>query len=238
MRVGAERTKTPAARLADKQPSTITESREIPRCGVGAEPIMAATASCESVPCTLSDGRRGESRYRWTRIVDSAGGEVLQPWTRDGKVCTPTEVQAPDLETLILQEFRSSKLPGLEVRTRPAGRTFVHLPTEFAVERPAEDRELPRILGHRVTVAITPVEYRWTFGDGGSATTAGRGGESVRHTYARAGEVAASVETAYRARYRVDGGAERKIPGTVAVSGPSTAVEVAQARTELVAGPR
>lgn len=57
------------------------------------------------------------------------------------------------------------KLPGLKVRTRPAGRTFVHLPTQFEVERPAKDRELPRIFGHRVTIVITPAKYRWRFGE-------------------------------------------------------------------------
>lgn len=58
----------------------------------------------------------------------------------------------------------------------------------------------------------------------------------MRHTYARAGQVSASVETEYRAGFRVDGGEARRIPGTVAVPGPSTEVEVAQVRTQLVAG--
>lgn len=210
----------------------------LPKCAFRGEVIMAGTASCDPVPCQTSDGRSGVKKTVETRRVDADSGDPLSGWQIGGDVCEPDETAgAPSLESQILQEFRSLELPGLVVRTRPAGRTLVNLPTEFVVERPAKDRELPRILGHRVTVAITPVEYRWTFGDGAARTTSGRGAESVRHTYAAAGSVAASVETAYRARYRVDGGDSRRIPGTVAVTGPVTAVEVVQARSQLVAPP-
>ncbi len=73
------------------------------------------------------------------------------------------------------------------------------------------------------------------FGDGAGETTESA---QAQHTFVASATVRASVTTEYRARYRVDGGRAREIPGTVSVEGPETELTVRQARSELIAGPR
>ncbi len=222
-------TRTPGAR------KTVTETRFRPTCWIGAEPILAATASCEPEHCEL-DGVEGEIRARFIRRVDAETGELVSPWTEVGSDCRATS-QAPDVsvDELVRREFEAMKLPGLEVQTFPAGGTLVNLPTTFSVEKPEKEHKLGRILGRRVTVVIRPVGYRWEFGDGAGETTEAA---HARHTFGDSATVRASVTTEYRARYRVDGGRAREIPGTVSVEGPETELTVRQARSELIAGPR
>ncbi len=174
--------------------------------------------------------------YRLSQVVDAITGERAGPLTRGDEVCI-AEPKSPgaSLDELVRREFREMKLPGLEVRTSPVGGTLVNLSTTFSVEEPAKEHELGRIRGHRVTVLIRPVNYRWVFGDGAEDTTKST---HARHTFADSATVRASVTTQYRARYRVDGGSSREIRGTVSVQGPATELTVRQARSELVAGPR
>ena len=112
--------------------------------------------------------------------------------------------------------------------------TLVHYSTTFTIQPSWQKKSLGRILGHGVTVQITPIRYDWTFGDGETRTT--RHWTTVRHGYERAGEMRASVSTTYEARYRVDGGGSRRIPGTVTVQGPEKAVQVRSAHAQLIAG--
>jgi hypothetical protein len=244
LRIGAEleRVTGDAAARPAMRPRTIVEVSFVPRCKVGGSAILAATASCEPVPCPVSSGREGQWMYRMTQPVDTLTGRP-GALHRGAETCIP-KPGAPrvDLETLVLREFRSLRLPALKVRSTPKGRTFVHLPTTFFVERPTKQRDLGTILGHRVTVEIRPVSYRWSFGDGTVRTTSGRGGQgpdaSVRHSYAQHGTVEVFARTTYRARYRVDGGKPRDVPGTVPVDGPATTLPVEQAAAQLVDGPR
>jgi len=70
--------------------------------------------------------------------------------------------------------------------------------------------------GVTVEVEITPTGYRWYFGDGAALETTSLGQpypqpSDIRHTYEQSssvgGSFAATVEIAFSARYRVDGGA-------------------------------
>jgi hypothetical protein len=226
---------------APGRPRIIYEVEFIPKCRIGAPAIIAATASCEPEACKTSGNRLGQVKFRTFRPRDSAAHNGF--WTRGSEVCI-ADASAPkaDLEAEIRRAFRSMNLPALTVQSSPAGRTFVHLPTTFSVQRPAHERDLGIILKHRIRVSFEPVSYRWSFGDGSVRTTSVRGKHgpdaSVRHSFSDPATVEVSVRTTYRARYRVDGGSPREIPDPVSVAGPATVLPVEQARTELVAPPR
>lgn len=211
-------------------------------CGNGGEVIFGGSGRCAEDKCVTVDGRTGRSYiiYKY-RVEVATGRDSREP--SPGVICRPTE-GAPKigLNTLILREFESLTLPALEVRSSPEGRTFVHLTTTFSVERPKKNYDLDRILGHRVTVTIRPVSYRWSFGDGSVRTTSAHDKRapdaSVKHSFDQPTRVEVSVRTTYRAKYRVDGGRAQEIRESVSVDGPATVLPVEQARTELVAVPR
>lgn len=122
-------------------------------------------------------------------------------------------------------------------RVQPAGKTLVNFDTAFYTEAGAYDLPLTTILGSRVQVRATPVSYDWFFGDGAQASNAGpgaRGTTQVSHRYAGTGPVGPYVVITWAGSYTVDGGAAQQVVGTAQTTGPPAALQVAQARSELV----
>ena len=127
-------------------------------------------------------------------------------------------------------------LQGL-AKVQPAGKTLVNFVTAFYTEAGAYDLPPITILGSRVQVRATPVRYDWFFGDGGQASDAGpgaRGTTQVSHRYAGTGPVGPFVVITWAGSYTVDGGAAQQVVGTAQTTGPKTALQVAEARSELV----
>ena len=127
-------------------------------------------------------------------------------------------------------------LQGL-ARVQPAGKTLVNFQTAFYTEAQAYDLPPITILGSRVQVRATPVGYDWFFGDGAQAGNAGPGAKGttqVSHRYAGTGPVGPYVVITWAGSYTVDGGAAQQVVGTAQTTGPPTALQVAQARSELV----
>ena len=127
-------------------------------------------------------------------------------------------------------------LQGL-ARVQPAGTTLVNFDTAFYTEARAYDLPPITILGSRVQVRATPISYDWFFGDGAQAGNAGpgaRGTTQVSHRYAGTGPVGPNVVITWAGTYTVDGGAVQQVVGTAQTTGPPTALQVAQARSELV----
>jgi hypothetical protein len=93
------------------------------------------------------------------------------------------------------------------------------------------------ILGHRVVVTARPTGWEWFFGDGRSVRTSSpgaRGTVQVGHTYRDTGGVAPYVVVTWVGTFTVDGGSPRAVVGTARTTGPRTALQVRQARAELV----
>ena len=123
------------------------------------------------------------------------------------------------------------------VKVQPAGKTLVNFDTVFYTEAGAYDLPAVTILGSAVRVRATPIRYDWFFGDGGAAPDAGpgaRGRTDVAHRYARTGQVGPYIVITWSGVYTVDGGAGQPVTGTAQTTGPPTALQVAQARSELV----
>lgn len=239
VRVGLERDSGGGSHFvgAARAPAFVQTFEYVRRCGREGAVFFGGTVTCSRVGCTAADGREGVAFMVLRREVEVATGREVGGVEILDDVCRPRgPAETAQLEALVLKRFRSMKLPAVRVRADPAGLTLVHWPTTLSAEPGWSRRSMGRILGHRVRLEISPVRYAWKFGDGDSLTTRGRKG-SVRHAYARPGPVGVSVAATYRARYRVDGGDPRRIPGTVTVAGPATPLDVRSARTQLIAGP-
>jgi hypothetical protein len=122
--------------------------------------------------------------------------------------------------------------------------TLVNLRTTFYTHAATIDRTL-NILGFIVDVHIQPASYIWHWGDGTTTTTHTPGrpypATDVTHTYRRATspghDLSVRVDVAYRARFRVDGGAWIDVNDRLVIAGRNTHLPVKQASAVLVPGP-
>ena len=140
----------------------------------------------------------------------------------------------------VLSALRRVGLPELRTQVQPEAKTLVNFDTIFFTDAAPVDVDLT-ILGQAVEVVATPAEFRWMFGDGGSASTTTPGApypaRTVTHRYLDAGvTVRPHVEVTYTARFRVGGGAWEQIDGTVTTVGPPTPLRVAEATPVLSGG--
>ena len=177
----------------------------------------------------------------WHRVTEHRLGPprtaVIGAWSPErGSFCLgPDDPGVPDIGrvvSLVQVAFRSVPLPVFTTRTSPAPRTLVNLPTRFSAGEAKPLRFSLVLVGVPVLITATPVSWAWTFGDGTTGTTTG---PSTEHVYARAGEEAASVRVTWHGSFSLGGSPEVfVIRAPVYVQGLVTAVDVRQARTELV----
>jgi hypothetical protein len=147
---------------------------------------------------------------------------------------TPRPTVTP---ALVLQALRRIGLPALEAQTQPEDKTLVNFDTIFYAEASTFTRTL-RLLGQRVEVEAQPSRYTWQHGDGTAATTSTPGApypaKDIVHQYTDAHRtVQTRVDVTYTARFRVNGGAWQDIAETVTITGPATALRIAEATAVL-----
>jgi hypothetical protein len=129
--------------------------------------------------------------------------------------------------------FQSLPLPQSVPKISPAPSTLVNIPTrlEAGSAAPVTLTTEP-LAGIVVTVTATPVEWRWTFGDGATAVTAA---PRTTHEYRQAREAEASVRVMWTGTFTIPGSAEAFPIRTPAYAqGAPATVDVREARTELV----
>ncbi|NHC13655.1 hypothetical protein [Motilibacter deserti] len=130
-----------------------------------------------------------------------------------------------------------------DVGVQPEGRTLVGLPTIFFTRVSDESRwEDVRVAGEEIDFIATPEKYIWHFGDGIELTTTDPGkpypNQTVTHKYMDSGAtVRPSVTVVWAGKYRHhDETVWREVPDHVEADGPTVALEVASAGSELVSG--
>jgi hypothetical protein len=201
---------------------------------------QSATPSCASITCTFPQMCTPPQVYRglWGHPTD--GGD----WVLIRNACTdPGSPAGPPSITsgVVLKALERVGLPALRVHTNPSEKTLVNLDTIFYTD-PATVTKTLALLGQSVLVEATPASYTWRFGDGEASTTESPGAAypamDLTHKYLRAKvTVNTSVDTTYTARFRVNGGEWQDVDGTVTITGPSTALRVAEA-TPVLSGNR
>lgn len=120
-----------------------------------------------------------------------------------------------------------------EVSPRPD--TLVNIPTIFTTSSPASYDIPLTLLGQSVVITATAKTWTWNFGDGQSQSTSAPGSKGrVEHVYRQADSRGANVVIEWTGTFTVNGGPVQQVNGTATTTGDPVAVEVKQARTELV----
>ena len=185
--------------------------------------------TCSTPPDTL----------RYDVLRSEAGG----PFLKVGEVCLTTD-EAGQLgvitTAMVAREFRRLAWPSSPLVVQPpGGRTLVNFETNFSTSNTAPSTQTVVLLGQQVEIEATPTSWVWHFGDGASDTTETPGALypdlEVTHTYVDADDaVAASVDTVYTGRYRINGGPWQQIPETLTVPGDAVELQVLEAEPVLV----
>jgi hypothetical protein len=171
-------------------------------------------------------------------------GNVIRPWKYLTSACRdPNKVGATKKRILHWSDVRAAiKRVGVP-RASVDGPEFtlVNLRTTFYTRAGAFDRTLT-ILGFVVDVHIEPTGYIWHWGDDHTTTTHTPGrpypARDVTHAYAHStppdGPLPLRVDVAYRARFRVDGGAWITVNDQLVIAGKTRYLPVKQASAVLV----
>ena len=186
--------------------------------------------------CRTAEGETG-TLYLIFRTDDRTGVRE-----RFGETClTPGDVRSLDTITpaMVRREMEGLAWPEAELGVQPPdGQTLINFDTNFFTDNTAPTTQTVTLLGQRVEIEATPVEYAWDFGDGSGRSTTSPGSRypdlDVTHEYAEPGRLGPSVATTYAGRFRVNGGAWQQVPGTLTVPGEPVALRVRSASPHLV----
>ena len=166
--------------------------------------------------------------------------DVYMDGTDVGDVCVPDNaVQQVDLTKLIIRQFKRITWPSSELVVQPrGGRTLVNFETNFYTPDHERIDQSLTIAGQSVVIRAVPVSYTYSFGDGGSTTSASPGSPypdlEITHTYERTGDVVVRVDTTYGGEYRIGQGEWTSIPHTLTVQGAGQDLGVVEALPQLV----
>ena len=149
----------------------------------------------------------------------------------------PMDVEGGASPGDIERAIREVPMPPHRLQVQPDGRTLVNVDTIFFTEDTGLRRTVV-LLGQSVRLDARPVRYTWVHGDGTQHTTAKPGrpypAKDVTHQYQQPGnDLAARVDTTYSVRYSVNGGAWTSLGATLTATGPTTTLDVDEAKPVL-----
>lgn len=129
----------------------------------------------------------------------------------------------PRIAATIQSEFQKLPVKAGAVTGQPHPHTLLGAETNFFAEASEQQFDIT-ILGQKVHLVATPVEYTWNYGDGtaigpqasaGGSLPADRWGEKTRtsHVYTQTGDFNVVLTTHFRGTYSVNNGPPLPIPG-------------------------
>lgn len=156
----------------------------------------------------------------------------------------PRDVMA-EIAARIQQDFRNSRVAPASVTSQPGPNTLRGAETNFFAVAHQQSFDV-QLLGQHVHITATPVEYTWSYGDGGSlgpTPFAGaplpqdRWGEqtATSHVYARTGDFSVIAATQFRGTYSVNGGPPLPVPGEGTFASAPFRISVWRAETKTYA---
>lgn len=236
---GAPRTTTDVTVASGPQGVTIyIESERVtpgtgggPAAGGGSPGGGGAQPTCQASPVNIAHTSTGWVRqglsenpgtFPWGVSCDDGSFGIA--WVPTGAPGAPSvvarEPPPPPIDPRVVRDavFRIVPLPPISVGVNPAvGLVAVESWFWLGGLGGGTVRGSATLEGSHVEVEITPVRYRWSWGDGGSLTTASRGRaypqrSTVRHTYERSslaagGSYPVRLSITWEARYSENGGA-------------------------------
>ncbi|WP_136609866.1 hypothetical protein [Sinomonas albida] len=142
------------------------------------------------------------------------------------------------------KQLRELPIAAPVLGAQPERHTLKGAETNLYAE-PAEQSFELTIAGRNVQVRVAPAEYRWSYGDGATLTTAAPGGPipaarwgektATSHAYAATGDVTASLMTVFAGQFSVEGGPFQPIAGTATVPSAPRTLSVWRSEVRLYA---
>lgn len=162
---------------------------------------------------------------QWLWRSESLGIDNWTPYDEFGCVYSsnPNDV-LEEIADRILSEFRNLPIRAGSISTEPSPHTLIGANTNVYASVDSQTLETG-LLGQKIRIEATPIEYRWDYGDGSSPVSIGvpggplpreRWGEATptSHVYESTGDYSVSLTTTFRGTYSVNGGPAIPIPGT------------------------
>ncbi len=215
----------------------ITQTSYVPTCtGNSAyDNGVLCTAALESCPV------EGEVQF-WifTRDYNLVTNSEVTPYkrvTEPATVCLGPDDPVIDptvaIPAIVQRDFKRVVVLKGVAEVSPKPDTLVNIPTIFTTRTPPSYDIPLNLLGIFFFFTATAERYTWHFGDGTSASTSAPGGRA-EHEYRKAASRQAYVVIEWSGTFRINGGAAQTINGRATTTGDPIAVDVKQARTELV----
>ncbi len=196
-----------------------------------------------TVQCTAADGGKPVNWY-------SSPKEFAPPvWTFfKGPTCVysekPRDIMA-EIAARIEQDFKNSNVVAATVASQPGPNTLRGAETNFYADAKQQAFDID-LLGQKVHLTATPVEYVWAYGDGaalgptpfaGGPLPESRWGEktATSHVYTTTGDYPVRVATNFRGTYAVNGGPALPIPGQGTFTSAPVQVSVWRSETKIYA---
>ena len=225
------------ARLVANRAS-FTEERLVPTCA-GNTTAAADNVSCQTAESACPDPAQVRV---WVFRRTVTPGEPPPPFTQvldPPYRCVAADEPALDprvaIAALIEREFQRVVVLRGVAQTNPSPRTLVNVAT--LLETPTVERyDIPlQLLGQQVVITAQAQRWEWHTGDGAVVAT-DRGGTRgrVEHVYRSTGPKTPYVVITWTGTYTVNGQPMGAVPGSVTTRGEPGAVDVREARTQLV----
>ncbi|WP_415857435.1 hypothetical protein, partial [Sinomonas sp. G460-2] len=181
----------------------------------------------------------------WFRAPQASPGA----WERLEQACmfdgVPPERPGGGLVVAVTErQLRELPIAAPVLGSQPGRHTLKGAETNLYAEPAGQSFRLT-IAGRAVEVRVAPAEYRWSYGDGTTLTTAAPGGPipearwgektATSHAYTATGDVAASLATVFTGEFSVEGGPFQPIAGTATVPSTPRALTVWRSEVRLYA---
>lgn len=237
---GAGAHRPPALRRVDD--GTRVETLLVPTCS-GNTPGRTDVLCTPAVTGCPEPGQVRFWVYRRT-ITPASPDPAWQRVAAPPFVCVaPEEPGAPAFDPVaaiaasIEREFAQRAVLRAEAEISPSPLTLVNVPTRLRTDAPERYPIAFELFGLPVTIQVQAQRWSWVTGDGSIVVTTAPGtGGAVEHSYRRAGDLAPRVDITWSGSWSVAGSPEQQVPGTVTTQGVAAAVQVREARSELVGG--
>ncbi|MCP9000438.1 hypothetical protein NFC73_11955 [Pseudarthrobacter sp. RMG13] len=142
----------------------------------------------------------------------------------------------PRIAAQIQRQFESLPISAGTVVAQPSPNTLRGAETNFYADASEQQFDVT-MLGQKVHVVATPVQYTWNYGDGtvfgpqpsmGGPLPQDRWGEKTRtsHVYADTGDFQVVLTTSFQGTYSVNNGPPLPIPGQGQFSAPPQTISV------------
>ncbi|MEV8149800.1 hypothetical protein AB0O52_16860 [Arthrobacter sp. NPDC080073] len=142
----------------------------------------------------------------------------------------------PKIAARVESDFRNLPIKPANLTAQPSPHTLKGAETNIFADAVEQQFDVT-LLGQRVHIVATPVEYIYSYGDGstlgptpfaGGPLPEAEWGQKTRtsHVFQQTGDFQLSVTTTFRGTYSVNGGPNMQIPGTGQVASPSQKVSV------------